>query len=116
MESGALFDAAVEATQTQMPGAPHRRVRRLTTVTLVLKDAGAIRQGPPAGLIASKCTNKGVTSSALVPLIILDPTDVATPVILSFTLVGSFVLLECALDMGLAVTFGILGHVVRKTN
>ena len=43
-------------------------------------------------------------------------TSFMAPVIISFTLVGSFVPREFAFDMGLALAFGILGYIARKTN
>ena len=38
------------------------------------------------------------------------------PVIISFTLVGSFVPREFGFDMGLALAFGILGYIARRTD
>jgi len=42
-------------------------------------------------------------------------TNYMAPLIISFTLVGSFVSREYAFDMYLAVVFGIIGYIARKT-
>jgi putative tricarboxylic transport membrane protein len=38
------------------------------------------------------------------------------PVIISFTLVGSFVPREFVFDMGLSLVFGVIGYIARKTH
>ena len=43
-------------------------------------------------------------------------TSFMAPVIISFTLVGSFVPREFGFDMGLALGFGVLGYIARRTN
>jgi putative tricarboxylic transport membrane protein len=43
------------------------------------------------------------------------PTIFLTPLILSFTLVGAFVPREYAFDMYLALVFGVIGYIARKT-
>ena len=43
-------------------------------------------------------------------------TSFMAPVIIFFTLVGSFVPRGFAFDMGLTLAFGILGYIARKTN
>lgn len=43
------------------------------------------------------------------------PTQILAPIIISFTLIGAFVFRGYLFDMGVAVTIGILGYVMRKT-
>jgi putative tricarboxylic transport membrane protein len=43
------------------------------------------------------------------------PTIYMAPIIISFTLVGSFVPREYVFDMYLALAFGVLGYIARKT-
>jgi putative tricarboxylic transport membrane protein len=43
------------------------------------------------------------------------PTKYLAPLIVSFTLVGAFVPREYLFDMGLALGFGIIGYIARKT-
>ena len=43
------------------------------------------------------------------------PTRYLAPLIVSFTLVGAFVPREYLFDMGLALVFGIIGYIARKT-
>lgn len=45
----------------------------------------------------------------------LVPTQFLAPLILGFTIVGAFAPREYVFDMGLALAFGILGYVARKT-
>jgi putative tricarboxylic transport membrane protein len=45
----------------------------------------------------------------------LVPTQFLAPLILGFTIVGAFAPREYLFDMGLALVFGILGYVARKT-
>jgi putative tricarboxylic transport membrane protein len=45
----------------------------------------------------------------------LIPTQYLAPLILGFTIVGAFAPREYLFDMGLAVAFGVLGYVARKT-
>jgi putative tricarboxylic transport membrane protein len=45
----------------------------------------------------------------------LVPTQFLAPLILGFTIVGAFAPREYVFDMGLALVFGILGYVARKT-
>ena len=48
--------------------------------------------------------------------VILIPTRILAPVIISFTLVGAFAPRQYLFDMGLALTFGVIGYIARKTN
>ena len=48
--------------------------------------------------------------------VILISTRVLAPVIIAFTLVGSFAPRQYAFDMGLALVFGVIGYLARKTN
>jgi putative tricarboxylic transport membrane protein len=48
--------------------------------------------------------------------VVLVPTRILVPLILSLTVVGAFANREYVFDMGLALTFGILGYIARKTN
>jgi len=48
--------------------------------------------------------------------VILIPTYILAPIIISFTLVGAFAPREYIFDMGLALVFGVIGYVARKTN
>jgi putative tricarboxylic transport membrane protein len=48
--------------------------------------------------------------------VVLVPTPVLVPLILSLTVVGAFANREYVFDMGLAVAFGVLGYIARKTN
>ena len=43
------------------------------------------------------------------------PTKYLAPLIVSFTLVGAFVPREYLFDMGLALVFGLIGYIARKT-
>ena len=43
------------------------------------------------------------------------PTDYMAPLIISFTLVGAFVTREYMFDMYLALVFGVIGYIARKT-
>ena len=45
----------------------------------------------------------------------LVPTQILAPLILGFTIVGAFAPREYLFDMGLALVFGVLGYVARKT-
>jgi putative tricarboxylic transport membrane protein len=48
--------------------------------------------------------------------VVLVPTRILVPLILSLTVVGAFANREYVFDMGLALAFGILGYIARKTN
>jgi putative tricarboxylic transport membrane protein len=48
--------------------------------------------------------------------VVLVPTRFLVPLILSLTIVGAFANREYVFDMGLALMFGVLGYVARKTN
>jgi putative tricarboxylic transport membrane protein len=48
--------------------------------------------------------------------VVLIPTRFLAPMILSLTIVGAFANREYVFDMGLALIFGVLGYVARKTN
>jgi putative tricarboxylic transport membrane protein len=48
--------------------------------------------------------------------VVLIPTRILVPLILSLTVVGAFANREYVFDMGLALAFGVLGYVARKTN
>ena len=43
------------------------------------------------------------------------PTTFLAPIIISFTLIGAFVYRGYLFDMGVAVTIGVLGYIMRKT-
>ncbi len=45
----------------------------------------------------------------------LIPTQYLAPLIIGFTIVGSFAPREYIFDMGLALAFGIIGYIARKT-
>jgi putative tricarboxylic transport membrane protein len=45
----------------------------------------------------------------------LIPTQYLAPLIIGFTIIGSFAPREYIFDMGLALMFGIIGYVARKT-
>jgi putative tricarboxylic transport membrane protein len=47
--------------------------------------------------------------------ITLIPTQYLAPVIISFTLVGAFAPRDYLFDMGLALVFGVIGYIARKT-
>jgi putative tricarboxylic transport membrane protein len=47
--------------------------------------------------------------------VLIVPTIYIAPVIIAFTLVGSFVPRAYVFDMGVAIVFGIIGYVARKT-
>jgi putative tricarboxylic transport membrane protein len=44
------------------------------------------------------------------------PTSILVPVIVACTIVGAFADREYLFDMGLALVFGVLGYIARKTN
>lgn len=44
------------------------------------------------------------------------PTKFLVPIIIAFTLVGAFAPREYLFDMGVALVFGVLGYICRKTN
>jgi putative tricarboxylic transport membrane protein len=48
--------------------------------------------------------------------VILISTRVLAPVIIAFTLVGAFAPRQYLFDLGLALAFGVLGYIARKTN
>jgi putative tricarboxylic transport membrane protein len=48
--------------------------------------------------------------------VVLIPTQILVPLILSLTIVGAFANREYVFDMGLALVFGVLGYIARKTN
>jgi putative tricarboxylic transport membrane protein len=48
--------------------------------------------------------------------VVLIPTRILVPLILSLTVVGAFANREYIFDMGLALAFGVLGYIARKTN
>ncbi|HVL73857.1 MAG TPA: tripartite tricarboxylate transporter permease [Beijerinckiaceae bacterium] len=48
--------------------------------------------------------------------VVLVPTRVLVPLILSLTIVGAFANREYVFDMGLALVFGVIGYIARKTN
>jgi putative tricarboxylic transport membrane protein len=48
--------------------------------------------------------------------VVLLPTPYLVPLILSLTIVGAFAEREYVFDMGLALAFGVLGYIARKTN
>jgi putative tricarboxylic transport membrane protein len=48
--------------------------------------------------------------------VVLIPTRYLVPLILGLTTVGAFANREYLFDMGLAIVFGIIGYIARKTN
>jgi putative tricarboxylic transport membrane protein len=48
--------------------------------------------------------------------VVLIPTRILVPLILSLTVVGAFANREYVFDMGLAIVFGVIGYIARKTN
>jgi putative tricarboxylic transport membrane protein len=48
--------------------------------------------------------------------VVLIPTKILVPLILSLTIVGAFANREYVFDMGLALVFGVIGYIARKTN
>ncbi|MPZ36576.1 MAG: hypothetical protein GEU95_00690 [Rhizobiales bacterium] len=48
--------------------------------------------------------------------VVLIPTRILVPLILTLTVVGAFANREYVFDMGLALAFGVLGYIARKTN
>lgn len=48
--------------------------------------------------------------------IVLVPTPILVPLIVSLTIIGAFANREYAFDMGLALAFGVLGYIARKTD
>jgi putative tricarboxylic transport membrane protein len=48
--------------------------------------------------------------------VVLIPTPILVPLILSLTIVGAFANREYVFDMGLALVFGIIGYIARRTN
>lgn len=48
--------------------------------------------------------------------VVLIPTRILVPLILSLTIVGAFANREYVFDMGLALVFGVIGYIARKTN
>ena len=47
--------------------------------------------------------------------VLVVPTIYIAPIIIAFTLVGSFVPRAYVFDMGVAIVFGIIGYIARKT-
>jgi putative tricarboxylic transport membrane protein len=47
---------------------------------------------------------------------VLIPTRYLVPLILGLTTVGAFANREYVFDMGLAIVFGVIGYIARKTN
>ena len=47
--------------------------------------------------------------------VVLMPTSILAPLIISFTLVGAFSPREYLFDMGLALVFGVIGYIAHKT-
>jgi len=43
------------------------------------------------------------------------PTEIMAPIVIAFTLVGSFVPRDYVFDMYLALAFGVLGYIAKKT-
>lgn len=48
--------------------------------------------------------------------VVLVPTRILVPLICSLTIIGAFANREYVFDMGLALFFGVLGYIARKTN
>jgi putative tricarboxylic transport membrane protein len=48
--------------------------------------------------------------------VVLVPTQILVPLICSLTIIGAFANREYVFDMGLAIAFGVLGYIARKTN
>jgi putative tricarboxylic transport membrane protein len=48
--------------------------------------------------------------------VVLVPTKILVPLICSLTMIGAFANREYVFDMGLAVLFGVIGYIARKTN
>lgn len=48
--------------------------------------------------------------------VVLVPTRILVPLICSLTIIGAFANREYVFDMGLALLFGVVGYVARKTN
>jgi putative tricarboxylic transport membrane protein len=48
--------------------------------------------------------------------VVLIPTRYLVPLILGLTTVGAFANREYVFDMGLAIVFGVIGYIARKTN
>jgi putative tricarboxylic transport membrane protein len=74
------------------------------------------------GIFFSMFVSYVVMLFTIVPLarymsqVVLIPTRVLVPLILSLTVVGAFANREYVFDMGLALAFGVLGYIARKTN
>jgi putative tricarboxylic transport membrane protein len=47
--------------------------------------------------------------------VVLIPTRILVPLILSLTVIGAFANREYVFDMGLALAFGVVGYIARKT-
>ena len=48
--------------------------------------------------------------------VVLVPTRILVPLICTLTIIGAFANREYVFDMGLAIIFGVLGYIARKTN
>jgi len=74
------------------------------------------------GIFFSMTVSYVVMLFTIIPLarylskVVLIPTRVLVPLILALTTVGAFANREYVFDMGLAVGFGVLGYIARKTN
>ncbi len=74
------------------------------------------------GIFFSMTVSYVVMLFTIIPLarymskVVLIPTRVLVPLILALTTIGAFANREYVFDMGLAVGFGILGYIARKTN
>jgi putative tricarboxylic transport membrane protein len=74
------------------------------------------------GIFFSMAVSYIVMLFTIVPLarymsqVVLIPTRVLVPLILSLTTIGAFANREYIFDMGLALFFGVIGYIARKTN
>jgi putative tricarboxylic transport membrane protein len=74
------------------------------------------------GIFFSMAMSYVVMLFTIIPLarymsqVVLIPTRVLVPLILSLTVVGAFANREYVFDMGLALAFGLIGYIARKTN
>jgi putative tricarboxylic transport membrane protein len=74
------------------------------------------------GIFFSMAMSYVVMLFTIIPLarymsqVVLIPTRILVPLILSLTVVGAFANREYVFDMGLAVAFGVIGYIARKTN
>ncbi|TVQ28829.1 MAG: hypothetical protein EA356_18085 [Geminicoccaceae bacterium] len=74
------------------------------------------------GIFVSMCVSYLVMLLTIVPLarymsqVVLIPTQYLVPSILSLTIIGAFANRGYAFDMALAIVFGVIGFIARKTN